>query len=182
MSVEQQIEQLLVWRLNKAMEAAPPPPRAAQLLELVRPWWELMPDQFQQLVDCLNGMQTTYGHAMGELRPTRARHPVASVVACSNCETECFSTVLYLVVHDRELRFRFHIDAPAALLQPSMEVTFVVEGAARLMFSADARLSVENEYGLTVELPETLAQQWKNLKANGAMPFRLILRPTATKG
>jgi hypothetical protein len=40
MKTEVSIEQLLRWRLALAKEEAPPPPGAAQLLDLARPWWE----------------------------------------------------------------------------------------------------------------------------------------------
>ncbi len=170
------IEELLRWRLAKAEAGAPPPPRAARLLELARPWWEVWPQQFRSMVERLGQVQLTYGHAMAEPGQSRTAHPVPAFIVRAGEEIQAFASVLYLSISNGHLRLRFEIDSAHAQSDPAFEVTFVAVGTGVPLFSADAVLSVENEYRIDAELPEEVASQWQQLKVADRMPFRFILR------
>lgn len=170
------ISQLLRWRLKQAEAEAPPAPRAARLLEKVRPWWETWPEQFRSLAHRLGRIQVAYGHAMAEPRPARGGFPVAALLALANQELEARARVLYLNVRNGRLMFRFQLDAVAAQLPERLDATFVAEPSARPLLSAPAMLSVDSEYRIDTELPADLANQWGQLKVTDRMPFRLLLR------
>jgi hypothetical protein len=175
MTTDMSVEQLLVWRLAQADADAPPAPRAARLLDLIRPWWEIWPERFQESWARLSAMQLVYGHAMTEPLHVRSSHPVPALIAHAE-GVEAFARVLYMSVHDGELRLRFHLDAPGQA-EPAFDVTFVSESTGRPELFARATLSVESEYRLDVELSEELVSSWEGLRVTDWMPFRFILRP-----
>src|SRR5262245_1897723 len=100
------IEQLLRWRALRAETEAPRPPRAAQLLALVRHWCEIWPERFHALVKRVSQIQIAYGHAMTEPRRPRAGHPVPTVLVSGEKESETSARVLYIAVHGGRLRLR----------------------------------------------------------------------------
>ena len=178
MKIDVPIEQLLRWRLAHAESEAPVPPRAARLLEAVRPWWEVLPERFEQLVQRLATIQVAYGHAMAE--PVQAGsdrdHRVAVLVVRGTEELECSARILYFAIRDGQLRLRFELQRAPGDMPPWVEVTFVSEGSGRPLFSAPASVSVEKEYRLEAELPAELAEVWDRLKVTDRMPFRFIIR------
>ena len=176
MKPEIPIEQLLRWRLAEAEADAPPAPSAARLLALARPWWETWPEQFQSMVERLGRIQVAYGHAMAEPGPSRTGHPVPALLIRTPEELETSVRVLYLNIREGRLRFRFQVDAAFGQEQHSLEVTFICNKSQRPVVSANASLSVDNEYRIDTELPEEIARAWTPLKVTDQMPFRLILR------
>jgi len=170
-------EQLLRWRLSHAEAEAPPVPRAARLLELARPWWEIWPEQFQSVLERLCKIQIAYGHAMAEPQQSRSGHPVPALIVRSVEEFETSARVLYLNIRDQRLHLRFQLTAVPGQAEPTFDVTFVSDSGARALFSVRAARSVDCEYRVDVELSEELAGDWKQLKVTNRMPFRLILRP-----
>jgi hypothetical protein len=178
MTNDMAVEQLLVWRLAQADADAPPAPRAARLLGLIRPWWEIWPERFQEYWTRLSAMQLVYGHAMTEPLHVRSSHPVPTLIAHAEGVETC-ARVLYLSVRDGQLRLRFHLDAIVDRMEPSFDVTFVSEPTGRPVLFALATRSVESEYRLDVELPEELISSWEALRVTDWMPFRFLLRPPA---
>jgi hypothetical protein len=178
MTNDMSVEQLLVWRLAQADADAPPAPRAARLLDLIRPWWEVWPERFQEYWGRLSAIQLVYGHAMTEPLHVRSSHPVPALIAHAE-GVETFARVLYLSVQDSQLRLRFHLDTVPGQAQPSFDVTFVSEPTGRPVLFARAMLAGENEYRLDVDLSEELVTSWEGLRVTDWMPFRFILRPTA---
>jgi hypothetical protein len=170
------VEQLLRWRLSQAETEAPPAPRAARLLELARPWWEIWPDRFQAAIQRLTRIQLAYGHAMTELQRSRSVHPVPVLIVRKPDALETSARVLYLNVRNGQMHLRFVLDAPPEQTEQDFEVTVVSDPAALPLFSTNASKSVDNEYRLTAELSEELARDWERLKVTDRMPFRLILR------
>src|SRR5438128_10069768 len=141
MSSKIPIEELLRWRAARAEAEAPPAPRAARLLEMARPWWEIRPERFQAFVERLGRIQVACGHAMGEPRQSRSGHPVPTLIVRAVEELETSVRVLYLNVRDGRLRLRFQLDAAAVQAQESFEVTFVSDKSERPLLSAPAKLS-----------------------------------------
>jgi hypothetical protein len=179
----QDIERLLRWRLARAEFDAPPPPRAAHLIALARPWWETWPERFREQVERLTAIpQVSYGHAMTELRQDRTGHPVATLIVHTVEEYEASARILYFSINDGRLRLRFQLDAGAAAAERVFEVTFVSDDVPGPLFSANAVSSVDNEYRLDAELPFTLASNWADLKVTDRMPFRFILHSPVTPG
>jgi hypothetical protein len=175
MSREFSVEELLQWRLARAEADAPPAPRAAQLLERARPWWERWPERFQQYVQRVGRIQVAYAYAATESSRGRTGYPVPAVIAGADVETA--ARVLYFSIRDGQLRFRFQLDASSEHGDEDYEVTFVSEPEGRPLLSANAVASVENEYRVDVGLPEELVAGWEALKVTDRMPYRLILRP-----
>ena len=175
------IEELLRWRLARAEAEAPPPPRAAHLLELARPWWEVWPEQFRSLVERLGQVEVAYGHAMAKPGQCRTAHPVPTLIVRAGEEVHTSASVLYFSIGSGRLRLRFQIDPSHGQSEPAFEVTFIAGPTAIPLFSSHATLSVENEYRLDTELPEKVAAEWEQIKVTDRMPFRLILR-TDTNG
>ena len=171
------VEELLRWRLARAEAEAPPPPRAARLLELARPWWEILPEQFRSLVERLGQVQVAYGHAMADPRQPRTAHPVPALIVRAGEEVQAFASVLYFRIGSGRLRLRFQIDPAHGQSDPAFEATFIAAATAIPLFSSRATLSVENEYRLDAELPEKISADWAQMKVTDRMPFRLILRP-----
>ena len=176
MSTKIPIEELLRWRAAKAEAEAPPAPRAARLLEMARPWWEIWPVRFQSFVERLGRIQVAYGHAMAEPLQSHSGHPVPALIVRAVEELETSVRVLYLNVRDGRLRLRFQLDAATLQAQERFEVTFVSDKPERPLLSAAAILSLDSEYRIDTELSEELAHGWEQLKVTDRMPFRLILR------
>jgi hypothetical protein len=174
MTPEISVGQLLRWRLAHSERAAPPPPRAARLLELVRPWWETWPDRFRAQVERLGRIEVAYAYAMTDSTRSRSGHPVPTLISHAD-ELETFARVLYLAVRDGRLRLRFQLDAVPGKPEDAFEVTFISD-SARPIFSAYATASM-NEYRVDAELSEELAAGWEALKVTDRMPFRFLLRP-----
>jgi len=172
------IEQLLRWRLARAEADAPPAPRAARLLERARPWWEVWPERFRAQAERLGRMQLAYGYAATDPRQARSGHPVPALIAHAE-DVEAFARVLYFHVRDGRLRLRFHLEGPTGRPEPTFEVTFVSDGAARPVLIANATQSVDAEYRLDAELSPDLERSWEPLRVTDPMPFRFILRPIA---
>jgi hypothetical protein len=179
MKTQISIEQLLRWRVALAETEAPPPPRAARLLELARPWWERYPRRFQSFLERVGKMEIAYGHAMAESRPACTVHPVPALIVRSEEQIEACAQVLYLSLRDGQLRLRFQLKGGPEPADPGFEITFVSNMPARPLFSALATRSVDNEYRLDTELPPEIIEEWRHLRVTDRMPFRFILRPRA---
>jgi hypothetical protein len=177
MSTKIPLAELLRWRLAQAEAQAPPPPRAAELLALARPWWEKWPEQFQTFVERLGKMQIAYGHAMAEPGLSRVIHPVSTLILQSVDQLETSARVLYIEVRDGRLRLRFQLDTASAPDQNMFEVTFICDASSQPLFVAEAARSVHTEYRLEAELPDDVARKWASLRVTDRMPFRFILRP-----
>jgi len=178
------IKEILQWRLARAEAEAPRPPRARQLFDMARPWWETWPERFKSLVERVGRIQIAYGHAMAEPggHARGGPHPVPALLvrACEEMETSV--QVLYLSVRDGRLRLRFQLETPLRPAPESFEVTFICDKATHPALSAQAMLSVDNEYRIDAELPAELAQDMEPMKVTDRMPFRLILRTDADGG
>ena len=180
------VERLLHWRAAQTA-AAPPAPRAAELLELARPWWERWPDRFRARADRLARMPLAYGFAMAAPGRERRGHPVAVLLAGAE-DRETYAHVLYFAVRDGGLRVRLELDvgagrgAPAADAVPGYEATFVDDGSEQPLFAGHAVQSANGEYRIETALPEALADRWASVRATDRMPFRLILRPERDVG
>jgi hypothetical protein len=180
MSSERDIEGLLRWRLARAEAAAPPPPRAAHLVVLSRPWWETWPERFQAAAERLLAVpRVAYGHATTSQQDGRTGHPVPALVIHVVEEFETSARILYLSVRDGRLRLRFQLDAGPARTEPVLDVTFLSDDEPAPLFSAQATSSIESEYRLDAELPPPLSRSWENVKVTDRMPFRLILHSPA---
>jgi hypothetical protein len=172
------LERLLRQRLAKAEAEAPPPPRARELLDLVRPWWEVWPEKFREQAARLTRMQVEYAYAMDGARAGRAGHPVPVLIAHAE-ELETFARVLYFAVSGGTLRMRFQLEAVPGRAEPAFDVTLVSDRESRPLVAAYATESVTGEYRLDADLPDELASRWAELKVTDRMPFRFILRPAA---
>lgn len=173
-------DQLLQWRLTQAEAAAPPAPRAARLLELARPWWEVWPVRFQQLAERLNAIHVAFGHAMAEPPRAQPEPVVPAIVMRTATEFETSARILYVSVRDGRLRMRFQLDAAGEDAAAAFEVTFVAAATPTPLLSATATGSVNNEYSVEEDLPAELAEAWETLRVTDRMPFRFILRPATS--
>jgi len=181
MKTEIPIGQLLRWRLSRAEAESPPAPRGARLLELARPWWEVLPERFEELIARLGTIEVAYGHAMAEPAPARPCHRVAVLIVRASEESESSARILYLSISDGRLRLRFHLEKVPADMAPTAEVTFISERSGQPLFCAPATVSIDSEYRLGAELPAQLARDWEQLKVTDRMPFRFILRVDTNK-
>jgi hypothetical protein len=182
MKTEVPIEHLLRWRLARAEAEAPAAPRAARLLAVPRPWWELLPEQFAQLVHRLRAIQVQFGHAMADPGQSQPGYRVAALITGAGEDLETAARILYLSVQGTRLRLRFELEQrPAADMPGAVEVAFVAEQAGQPLFSAGATLSLEKEYRLEAELPPELARSWQRLKVTDRMPFRFLIRAGKSK-
>jgi hypothetical protein len=175
------IEQLLLWRLERAESDAPPPPKGLELLRRARPWWEVAPERFAASVRRLDAIQISYGYAMSELQHGHGGHPVPALINHDGEELESPVRVLYVSIRDGRLRLRFQLD-PIPRIESGYDVTFVSEAGLRPVLFGYASLSVDGEYRLDTELPDELATTWQSLKVTDRMPFRFILRPAPATG
>jgi hypothetical protein len=177
MTNEISIERLLRWRLALAAADAPPPPRAALLLQLARPWWEVWPHRMRARLEQLRRMPAALGYAMAAVPPAGRGHPVATILALGE-DVEAYAQVHYFSVRDGQLRFRFMLDHPAATQTEQFEATFIADGDMPSPFAAPAHRAPNGEFRLDVELPDELASAWGTLRVTDPMPFRLILCPS----
>jgi hypothetical protein len=178
MKSEVSIQQLLRWRLERAEENAPAPPRAALLIELARPWWERCPDVFRALAERLQQIPgDSFAHAMAEPQRGHPGHVVPTLITTNSGEREVYARILYFNIRDGQLRLRFHLEASTDLWQDSFEATLVAPGGDSPLLSQRAERSVDGEFHFEAGLPEELAESWQSLKVTDRMPFRLILRP-----
>ena len=175
------IEQLLLWRLERAESDAPPPPKGLELLRRARPWWEVAPERFAASVRRLGAIQISYGYAMSELQHGHGGHPVPALINHDGEELESPVRVLYVSIRDGRLRLRFQLD-PIPRIESGYDVTFVSESGLQPVLFGYASLSVDGEYRLDTELPDELATTWQSLKVTDRMPFRFILRPAPPTG
>jgi len=174
------IQELLLWRSQRAEQEAPAPPSAARLLRLVQPWWEKLPDRFAASVRRLAAVQLSYGYAMAHPPHGHSGHPVPAVISRDDDgDVEAPVRILYMSVRDGRLRLRFQI-APVPRNDRAYEMTFVSETGLRPILLASADLSGDDEYRVDVELPSELAAAWESLRVTDPMPFRFILRPADT--
>jgi hypothetical protein len=169
------VEALLRWRLTRAEGMAPPPPRAADLLDLVRPWWERWPDQLRTMVERLGGMQVAYGYALALPQVGRLGFPVPTLIARPD-GFETFARVLYLSARDGWLRLRFQLDGDAGPTELAYDVTLVSESGQPILWTRAVH-SMNSEYRLDAEIDNALESSWDSLRATDRMPFRLILHP-----
>ncbi|HEY1108993.1 MAG TPA: hypothetical protein VGE76_10185 [Opitutaceae bacterium] len=167
---------LIQWRSAQAEAEAPPPPRAARLLELTRPWWQVQPEDFQRLIQQFETMLCV-GYAMPPDRAPRGNYPVAAVLAQTNVETNALADILYFSVRGKTLRMRFALRAAPDLRQANIEVTFVAADSAEPLFCTEAKLGPDGDYRVEIELPANQAGEWARLRVTERMPFRFILRP-----
>jgi hypothetical protein len=174
------IEELLRWRLEEAEAEAPPPPSAARLLDLSRPWWEALPERFAELVERLGRVQVAFGHAMAEPRGAGGGHAVPALLVVPEEEIETSARVLYLDVRDGRLRLRFQLDPVTDPPGKAYDVTFVPDAPGASPFSALAVLSVDREYRLESPLDDVVLRAWETLRVTDRIPYRLILQPCET--
>ena len=172
------MEQLLHRRLARVAAEAPAPPRARQLLDLARPWWEVWPERFREHAARLASIQVEYAYAMDGAGGNRGGHPVPVLIAHAE-ELETFASILYFAVSDGMLRMRFQLEAVPGRSEPEFDVTLVSEVESRPLVTAHATESMGSEYRLDADLPDELAARWAGLKVTDRMPFRFILRPAA---
>lgn len=174
MKPQTSIEHLLRWRAAQAEADAPPPPRAARLLELARPWWEVWPERFRAAADRVNGMKFVYGHAATAATDDRGGYPVPVVLLRQSGEREASARVLFLSVREGRLRLRLQLDAGPENDAARFEATFLSDGHA--LFDAAAIRSMDSEYRIDTEIAPALETAWGALRVADRMPFRLILR------
>lgn len=179
MTPEISLEQLLHRRLARAQADAPPPPRGRELLDRVRPWWEVWPERFRAQAERVARIEVAYAYAMDGAAVRRGGHPVPVLIAHAE-ELETFARILYLTVRDGVLRMRFQLENVPGKVEPAFDVTLVSEAESRPLLTAHATEATDTEYRLDADLPDELATQWAELKVTDRMPFRFILRPTAT--
>jgi len=163
-----------------AESSAPSPPRAADLVDRLRPWWECWPDRFQTLAERLSRMQFAYGYALDGPRLRPAGDPVPAVISHVN-DVETFARIVYLSMRNDRLRLRFLLDEPPTR-GDSFEVTFVSRHDAQPLLLAVASRCVDGEYRLETDLNPHMVASWRNLRVSDRMPFRLILRPAIVDG
>lgn len=171
------LESLFNWRSARAEAEAPPPPRAARLLDLARPWWQRSPERFAALIAGFEGMPARFGHAMEPAAGRGGSYPVPAVIARTNVETSLLADVLYIHFRGRTLRLRFQLQPIPEPPEADLEVTFVAAEGPRVLFAGIAQLAPGGEYRLEVELPAEFAPAWTHLRVTDRMPFRFILRP-----
>lgn len=171
------IEQLLHWRLALAEREAPPPPRAAELLEALRPWWERWPERWRDRVARLTAMPIALGFAKtpGE---RAGGYPVPAIVGGSE-DRERYARVLYLAVRAGRVRLRFTLDDDTGTTHATVETTLVDADNGAPLVWAIAERAQTGEYRLEAALPAELREAWGALKVTDRMPFRFILEPHA---
>jgi hypothetical protein len=182
MKTEKSVERLLRWRADRAEEEAPPAPRAVQLLERARPWWETWPERFRAQVEGLAKVQPVYGYAMAAGHETRRGHGVPTLIVRAQVEAGTFARVLYLVVRGNQLRLRFQLDAATGMDEADFDVTFLSDSTDQPLFQALAIASADGEYRIEALLAEELAQSWESLRVTDRMPFRFIIHPAIGGG
>jgi hypothetical protein len=173
------VRNLLRWRLAIAEREAPTPPRAAELVAAVRPWWERLPEHFTEMARRLGRMQVTYGYALDDAKRSSAAggYPVPALVTPPG-DFATFARVMYLSLRDGQLRLRFSLEDSLPTPSESVEVTFVATDSSRPICSALAHQHIDGEFRVEAAIPVELQQRWQTLRVTDPMPFRFILRPT----
>jgi hypothetical protein len=163
-----------------AESSAPSPPRAADLVDRLRPWWECRPDRFKTLAERLSRVQFAYFCALDDpcLRP--AGDPVPTLIAHVN-DVETFARIVYFSMRNDRLRLGFLLDEPPRR-GDSFEVTFVSPHNAQPLLLAVASRRLDGEYRLETDLTPQIVASWRNLRVGDRMPFGLILRPAMVDG
>ncbi|MDF1505546.1 hypothetical protein, partial [Roseisolibacter sp. H3M3-2] len=138
MSRELPVARLLRWRLEQGAAGAPPPPSAARLLALARPWWETAPARLLAAVERLRQMPPAYGFARTPDARARAGHPVPVLVDAAE-PSETYAHALYLAVRAGRMRLRFRLDADGALPGDALELTVGADAPDGAPFEVAAR-------------------------------------------
>jgi hypothetical protein len=170
------VEALLRWRAAHTEADVPPPPSAAQLLDLVRPWWERDPVQFRVRATRVRRMPLAMGYAMTGGERGRKGGLVPAILS-AELEVETYVQMLYVSVLHGRLRLRFALDVDGIDAFRSLDTTFIADGADSGLFVAVAERSQSGEFRIDVALPAELAVSWERLKATDQLPFRLLLQP-----
>ncbi len=157
---------------------APPPPRASELLERIRPWWERWPERFKALATPLSAMEVHYGLAASSEEGIREGYPVPTVIVRTRAEARALARIVYFVVADGRLRLRFQMSHPESVLPAEAEVTFVEAVSGRPLFAVPLAPAVGGRYRIEAELSSELAQAWTAIKVTDRMPFHLIIQQT----
>lgn len=169
------VKELLRWRFQLAKSEAPPPPSAAQLLDLAPDWWEERPNEFQSLIAKLSRIQSAENQQIAKSSPGRSQ-PIPALVVSGRKKFENSLRVQQFHVRDGKLSFCFRMDTDLPAMGSTIEVTFISDIAPRPLFCALAAISAPGKWCINSELPANLAQAWKQLNPTDRMPFRLILR------
>lgn len=170
------VEELLRWRLEHAKAEAPVTPRATRLLDLAMPWWERSPQMFQSAVAQLDKVQFVEGSTMTKSNHCRDPKPVPALIVRGKERFANSVRMRYFHVRDGKLLLRFELATDLMPVEPTFEVTFIADTAARPLFCVAATVSASGEYNVNTAVPANLAQDWGQLKVVDCMPFRLILR------
>ena len=177
MTPEDSIARLLRWRQDRGAADAPPPPGAAQLVALARPWWEAAPARLLAQVERLRQVPLAYGYASTADARGGAGHPVPVLVDAGE-EAETYAHVLYLVVRGGRMRVRFQLAADAAPLPgDALDVIFVPDAPEAAPFAGTARRAQGGAWRADVALPDDAEWRWATLRVTDRLPFRLVLRP-----
>jgi hypothetical protein len=175
MSRDEPVEALVRWRLALAEDEAPPPPRAIELLERSRPWWEREPAQFRVQAARVHRMPAALGFAMSAAA-TGGNGGLVPAVISATADVETYVQLLYLSAQNGRLRMRFTIDVDGLDTYRAFDTAFVSDSSESPLFTAIAELSQSGEYRLDVALPPDVANTWATLRITDHMPFRLILQ------
>jgi hypothetical protein len=173
------VESLLRWRLEKARTNAPPPPSAARLLALARPWWETSPERFQLAMQRLISIPVTEGDAVLKSFRSGAGGPVPALMVRTAEVLETSARILPAIFSNGRARLSFCSEAVAEPDEQTLEVTFVSASTLKPLFSGLAAKSLSGDYWLDAELSSEFMDNGQRFEANGPLAFRLILRPVA---
>jgi hypothetical protein len=163
-----------------AESSAPSPPRAADLVDRLRPWWECRPGRFKTLAQRLSRLRFAYCCALDGPRLRPAGDPVPTLISHVN-DVETFSRIIYFSMRNDRLRLRFLLDEPPRR-GDNFEVTFVSLHDAQPLLLAVASRRLDGEYRLETDLTSRIVASWRNLWIGARMPFGLILRPAMVDG
>jgi hypothetical protein len=169
------IKELVSWRYKLAKFEAPSRPTAARLLDLALAWWERRPREFQSLIAQLNQIQFSEDQPMTKSR-RRGGQPIAALVVSGRRKFENSVWAQRFRLRNGRLNLSFEMETKMAAMGPTIEVTFISDGAALPLFCALATRSADGKYCVNTKLPANLVQDWRQLKPANRLPFRLILR------
>jgi hypothetical protein len=175
---ENRLAELLRWRTAIAESGAPSPPRATDLVDRSRPWWERWPDRFRTLGERLSRMQFARDSECDDRSFRPVGNPVPALISHVD-DVETCARVVHLSMRNDRLRLRFLLDeAPG--LGDGFEVTFVSRHGSLPLLLAVATRRADGEYRLDARLTPQMIASWRNLRVRDRMPFRLILRPAVS--
>jgi hypothetical protein len=175
MSKKTPLEQLLRWRLKQAEAGAPPPPKAAQLLQSARPWWEKRPKDFRSQMGHLRKFQSANSHAATNKRRKGNGILVPALLVCKEVESENYALVTHLNLLETKLRLRFKLETKLPSVEQNLEVTFISNATLTPMFYVTTTVLADNTFQIDTELPVEIAKDWEQLKLTDPMPFGLII-------